>query len=68
MKNKEVKCYFKIVKNISKLSYCGRLKVGAIIVKNNSIIAYGYNGTVTGDANVCDIDNVTLPNVVHAKL
>lgn len=68
MKNKEIECYFSIVESIAKMSYCGRLRVGSILVKNNSIIAYGYNGTAHGDENVCDMDNVTLPNVIHAEM
>lgn len=68
MKNKEIECYFAIVESIAKMSYCGRLRVGSILVKNNSIIAYGYNGTAHGDENVCDVDNVTLPNVIHAEM
>ncbi len=57
-----------MVESIAKLSYCQRLKVGSLIVKNNSIISYGYNGTAHGDDNICEIDDVTLPNVVHAEM
>jgi dCMP deaminase len=49
-------------------SYCQRMKVGSLIVKNKSIIADGYNGSPTGFSNVCeDEDNVTLPYVLHAE-
>lgn len=67
MKEKEVKAYFEIVQSIAKMSYCERLQVGSIITKNNSIIAYGFNGTVAGDDNICEINDVTKPNVVHAE-
>lgn len=50
------------------VSYCKRLQVGCIIVKNDNVIAIGYNGTHPGDENVCeDANNVTLPNVIHAE-
>lgn len=67
MKEKEKKCYFEMVESISKLSHCVRLKVGSLLVKNNSIIAYGYNGSAIGDDNVCEIDNVTKPGIIHAE-
>jgi dCMP deaminase len=35
-------------------SYAIRRKVGALIVKNNSIISDGYNGTPCGFPNVCE--------------
>lgn len=38
----------------AELSYCTRLKVGAIIVKNDRIISLGYNGTVPGALNYCE--------------
>ena len=41
--------YFKeIVKITSKRSPCERLKVGCILVKDNRIIAQGYNGYISG--------------------
>lgn len=51
----------------SQLSYCSRKKVGAVIIKDNSVISYGYNGTLPGDENICEIDGVTKSNVVHAE-
>ena len=36
------------------LSYCQRRKVGAVIVKDNRIIANGYNGTLKGADNSCE--------------
>ena len=41
--------YFKeIVKITSKRSVCPRLKVGCLLVKDNRIIAQGYNGYLPG--------------------
>lgn len=38
----------------SENSYAVRRKVGCLIVKNNSIISDGYNGTPSGFPNVCE--------------
>lgn len=49
-------------------SYCERLKVGALIIKDNMIISDGYNGTPSGFENICeDEHNVTKPYVLHAE-
>tara|TARA_B100000508_G_scaffold133993_1_gene124351 strand:+ start:53 stop:475 length:423 start_codon:yes stop_codon:yes gene_type:complete len=61
------KTYLKLATEISKLSYCKRKKVGALIVKNNMIISDGFNGTPTGFDNTCEIDNVTKWYVLHAE-
>ena len=48
-------------------SYCERRKVGAIVVKDKTIID-GYNGTPSGFENVCeDENNLTKPYVLHAE-
>ena len=68
-KIKEIKAYFKMTEAIAELSYCTRLKVGSIIVKNNRVISYGYNGTVSGDENVCENDEgKTKNNVIHSEI
>jgi len=64
---KKHKLYLDIVKRIAEESYCKRLKVGALIVKDGNIISFGYNGTPTGMPNICEEDNVTLPYVLHAE-
>lgn len=49
----------------AKLSYCQRKKVGCVIVKNNTPIAIGYNGTPSGEDNCCEEEEkqqVILPN------
>ena len=49
-------------------SYCKRRKVGALVVKDKTIISDGYNGTPSGFENVCEDDNnVTKPYVLHAE-
>jgi len=56
-----------IAYEIAKRSYAERAKVGAILVKNNSIISDGYNGMPYGFENICEIDGVTKPEVLHAE-
>lgn len=49
-------------------SYCVRRQVGALIVKDRSIISDGYNGTPCGFENVCeDETGCTKPYVLHAE-
>ena len=59
--------YKEIVKIIAQQSKCNRLKVGAVIVKDKNMIAYGYNGTPHGWCNECEEDGVTKPEVIHAE-
>ena len=49
-------------------SYCKRRQVGALLVKDKTIISDGYNGTPSGFPNVCEDDNdTTFPYVLHAE-
>lgn len=59
--------YMGMADYVSKQSYCNNAKVGAVISKNGSIIAEGYNGTITGFPNVCEVDGVTTDFVLHAE-
>lgn len=60
--------YIEMAKLWSKNSYCQRMKVGCLIVKDKSIISDGYNGTPSGFPNFCeDKENNTLPLVLHAE-
>ena len=53
----------------AKLSTAKRLKVGAIIVKDQRIISIGYNGTPEGWCNNCeDEHNNTKPEVIHSEM
>lgn len=65
----------------SKLSYARRLKVGAVLVKDDRIISVGYNGTPSGRDNNCEIvtkrtlegpfvekELRSKPEVVHAEM
>lgn len=47
--------YLNIAKAVSQRSTCIRRQYGAVIVKNDEIIATGYNGSARGEVNCCDV-------------
>ena len=47
--------YLNIAKAVSMRSTCLRRQYGAVIVKNDEIIATGYNGAPRGEENCCDV-------------
>jgi dCMP deaminase len=60
--------YLRMAKEWSKLSYCKRRQVGALIVRDKMIISDGYNGTPTGFENFCEDDEgYTKWYVLHAE-
>lgn len=60
--------YLRMAAEWSKLSYCQRRQVGALIVKGRSIISDGYNGTPSGFENYCeDEEGYTKWYVLHAE-
>jgi dCMP deaminase len=60
--------YMKTAYSFSECSTAKRLKVGAVLVKDNNIISFSYNGTPYNWSNICeDENNVTLPEVIHAE-
>ncbi len=60
--------YLRIAAEWSKLSYCKRKQVGAIIVRDRMIISDGYNGTPSGFENCCeDEGGLTQWYVLHAE-
>ncbi|MBM3418424.1 MAG: dCMP deaminase family protein [Bacteroidetes bacterium] len=62
------RAYLRLADSWSKLSYCKRKQVGAIIVKDNIIISDGYNGTPSGFDNCCeDEGGNTHWYVLHAE-
>ena len=62
------RAYLRMATEWAKLSHCTRRQVGAIIVKNNIIIADGFNGTPSGFENCCeDSDGKTHWYVLHAE-
>lgn len=74
-----VQAHLKVAEIYASLSKAIRLKVGAIVVKDNRVISIGYNGTPAGWDNSCeDITTETnngisysvlktKPEVIHAE-
>lgn len=68
MHNKYDVAYLKMALEWAKLSYCKRKQVGALIVKDRTIISDWYNGTPSGFENCCeDENNKTKWYVLHAE-
>jgi len=60
--------YLKIALSVAARSTCLRRKFGAVIVKNDTIIGTGYNGTARGVINCNEIGCVKdLMNLPHGK-
>ena len=47
-------------KRTAELSHARRLQVGAVIVKDDSVISYGYNGMPAGWDNNCEYEEEIL--------
>jgi len=47
--------YLNIALSVAKRSNCLKRHYGCIIVKNDEIIATGYNGSARGEVNCCDL-------------
>jgi len=54
MKDKFVQVYMRVAREFAQLSSAKKLKVGAIIVKDNRILSVGYNGMPAGWDNECE--------------
>lgn len=77
MKKKMIDAFMDTAERFSELSHARRLKVGAIIVKDDRIISIGYNGMPAGWDNNCEDEiydedgfHITLktkPEVLHAE-
>lgn len=74
------KAHLEAAKAYAKLSKAKRLKVGAVICRDDRIISIGYNGMPSGPDNVCEIkvnsttkqgevieSYMTRPEVIHAE-
>jgi dCMP deaminase len=60
--------YLRMAREWAKLSHCVRKQVGALIVRDNMIVADGYNGTPSGFSNACENDGgETHWYVLHAE-
>ena len=54
MKQKYINLYMDWADRTAQLSHAKRLQVGAVIVKDDSVISYGYNGMPAGWDNNCE--------------
>ena len=54
MKQKFINLYMDWADRTAQLSHAIRLQVGAVIVKDDSVISYGYNGMPAGWDNNCE--------------
>jgi dCMP deaminase len=62
MKQKFIDYYMDVAERTGKLSYAIRRQVGAVIVKDNRILSYGYNGMPTGWDNECEYKDYISPD------
>lgn len=76
MKQKYIDLYMDWARRTAELSHARRLHVGAVIVKDDTVISYGYNGMPAGWDNNCEDDVYqqdgttglkTKPEVLHAE-
>lgn len=77
MKEKFIKLYMDFARRVAQMSYARRLQVGAVVVKDDTVISYGYNGTPAGWDNNCEdivqfsddtVELKTKPEVLHAEM
>ena len=54
MKKKWIDAFMDTAERFAELSSATRLKVGAVVVKDNRIISIGYNGMPAGWSNECE--------------
>lgn len=75
-KQKYDSLYMDLALRIAEMSHAKRLHVGAIVVKNSNIVAFGWNGMPAGWDNNCedkvwsndgDYELKTKPEVLHAE-
>lgn len=67
MKAKFKLAHMRVAQVYADLSYAQRRKVGCVIVKDDTIIGIGYNGTPPGWENICEENGATKPEVIHAE-
>jgi dCMP deaminase len=75
MKSSRLRAHLKAAQIYAELSHATRLKVGALIIKDDRPISVGYNGMPSGASNICENTTVngdvihvtTKPEVIHAE-
>ena len=63
--------FLEVARVLSKRSTCPRAQVGAVIVRNNRIIATGFNGAPAGELHCIDVgclvENDHCQRAIHAE-
>ena len=60
--------YMDIAVRVSRESFSTRTQVGSVLVKDDNIISFGWNGMPAGDDNNCELpDGSTNPMVMHSE-
>ena len=76
MKQKYIDLYMDWATRAAELSHARRLHVGAVVVKDDTVISYGYNGMPAGWDNNCEdeiyqqdgtVGTKTKAEVLHAE-
>jgi dCMP deaminase len=69
---KQIKYYKKVLEAVASKSSCNRAMVGAIIVKDKSIISTGFNGAPRGLSHCHKVNHYLKDghcrNVLHAEV
>jgi len=60
--------FMEVAEFISKRSSCNRLSVGSVIVKNNRILATGYNGHIKGAEHTSLIEDGHEQMTIHSEI
>lgn len=70
MKQKYINAYMQMAEVFAQTSEAVRAKVGSLIVKDDTIISQGINGTPKGfHTNVCELpDGSTAPWTLHSEI
>jgi len=68
MKQKWIDAYMDTAERFAQLSSAKRLKVGAIVVKDDRIISIGYNGMPSGWTNECENKIFVDPSLEESML
>lgn len=68
MKKEHIHAHMRTAYNYANLSHAIRRKVGCVIIKEDSIISIGWNGSPSGEDNCCEDENgKTKPETIHAE-
>lgn len=67
MKQKYIDLYMDWARRAAELSHARRLHVGAVIVKDDTVISYGYNGMPAGWDNNCEYEDIGFSEAVFGE-